>query len=581
MKLKNKFLMIFLTISTIPIIIITFFTYDRYTYLIQEQTTQVADTIFEKAVIEANNTLEEIKNIALVFNFYSENTESIVDNLRKYRENGPEYTYYDIMTSNQKLSFSCRNFIFSYEYIKGIFVFTPSGPVLGYGNNIDILPDYSPVDDPWYQDTLAQNGALRVSDISEKPFLLTPTPTPSISFSQAIYDVNTGDFLGVLLIECKPEIFDLSSVNTLPDIAMLAIEDEAGNILYSNVNTLKTQLTAKNARTQSAQLDLDHLRLIFSINYNDLYKEFDVTRIMILAISIICFLVFVVISVFLSHNVTKPIVYLSSEMADWSRNKPKLPEQFLKRTDEIGVLYNEYTNMLDTISTYIKKELQNKLITLDSQMKSLEAQINSHFLYNTLESINTIAELEDIDSISTMSQALGNMFRYSIKTKSELVDIQEEINHVMDYCAIQRIRFDNRFSLLLEIPKEMYSLKVLKLILQPLVENAFYHGLNYCRCGSYIKVRGWRDDRCIYLTVEDDGAGMTPEQVKKLEKRLNEPVEFTELGQRNSQSIGIKNIHTRIILYYGEGYGLTILSSEGAGTTMKIRLPILSFDSLQ
>ena len=208
-------------------------------------------------------------------------------------------------------------------------------------------------------------------------------------------------------------------------------------------------------------------------------------------------------------------------------------------------------------------------------MKSLEAQINSHFLYNTLESINSIAELEEVESISTMALALGDMFRYSIKTQSELVTVADELKHVRDYVSIQRIRFENKFDLKLEIPEEMYSYKVLKLILQPLVENSFYHGLQYCRCGSFIKIRGWHDDRFLYLSVSDDGAGMTKEQKEELEKTLMEPARFTELGQRNKQSIGVKNIHTRIVLYYGEGYGLHIDSEPGMGTTMTIKLPVL------
>jgi two-component system sensor histidine kinase YesM len=208
-------------------------------------------------------------------------------------------------------------------------------------------------------------------------------------------------------------------------------------------------------------------------------------------------------------------------------------------------------------------------------MKSLEAQINSHFLYNTLESINSIAEIEEVESIATMSLALGNMFRYSIKTQSELVTVQDELNHVHDYVAIQKIRFDNKFELVVDIPEGMHHLKVLKLIMQPIIENALYHGLNYCNSGSLIKILGYINNSNIFIEICDDGAGMNTEQVLALEDSFKETVQFTELGHRNKQSIGLKNIHTRIALYYGQGYGLSVQSAINEGTIITIKLPLL------
>ncbi len=577
MKLKNKFLLIFLLISTIPIIIITAFTYDRYTRLVESQTSQMADNIFEKAVLEANTTIGNIKHISEIFNFYSENDNSIIDDIKKYT--GDNYTPYDIFLSNQNLNYICKNLIFSYDYINGIFIFTPSGPVLGYGfgNGIGIHPSYDPKEDSWYKKTLELHGKYYINGINEKAFILNTSP--SISFSQALYDVYTHEFLGVLFIDCNPKVFDLSNVNTLPDIAMLAVENDFGHILYSNVDSLKTNLTPANARVKSTPLDIDSLRLIFSVNYEDLYKEFQFTRTMILAIAAICAIVFVVISILLSGSVTRPISNLSKRMSERSERmgrKLETSSKYLDRTDEIGILYNEYNRMMETLQQYIEKELQYKLITLDSQMKALEAQINSHFLYNTLESINSIAEIEEVESISIMSLALGNMFRYSIKTQSELVMVDDELKHVNDYVSIQRIRFDNRFKLILDIPPESYSLKVLKLIMQPIVENAFYHGLKYCTSGSYIKIHLYQKDSYVFIEISDDGIGMSPEQLSALQSKLKEKAEFTELGQRNKQSIGILNIHTRISLYYGEGYGLEIQSQEGVGTTISIKLPLMT-----
>ena len=174
-----------------------------------------------------------------------------------------------------------------------------------------------------------------------------------------------------------------------------------------------------------------------------------------------------------------------------------------------------------------------------------------------------------------MSLALGSMLRYSIKTPSELVTLEEELKHVQNYNAIQQIRYPGQYQLIIDIPEVLRAMKILKLILQPLVENSLYHGLEYCRYGSYIKISGCLKNGNILLTVSDNGRGMNAKQLAEISARLQAKAEFTELGRRNEQSIGIKNIHTRIVLYYGEGYGLTIDSKECHGTAITIKVPYL------
>jgi two-component system sensor histidine kinase YesM len=556
-----------------PIIIITTFTYNRYTSLVKEQTAQITENIFEKASDQINSAIGNINHIAEIFSFYSESRDSIIEDLKKYtHQNG--YSNYDIFKSNQNIKFICQNLIYSSEYINGIFFFTPYGEVLGYGNNIDITYDYIPFEDKWYKETINLKGKIYIDGLSAKSFIINSRP--SISFSRAIYDVYSHEFLGVLLVDCSPSVFDLSKVNTLPDTAMLAIENTSTHcILYSNADNIKNLSSLKNMKVMKKNLNIKELTLTAAINYEQIYNEFGFTRILILIIAGVCALIFIVISALLSFSLTKPIIHLSKKMATRG-GVLSLSGKYLERKDEIGTLYNEYNSMVKEINNFIKNEYQNKLIILDSQMKSLEAQINSHFLFNTLESINSIAEIEGNQSIAVMSLALGNMFRYSIKTKSELVTITDEINHVKDYISIQTIRFDGKINLILNIKEEYLNLKILKLILQPLVENALYHGLKNCTCGQTIKISASLNDDCIYLSVEDDGIGMPEEKLIQIREKLEKEPHFTELGHRNNQSIGLKNIHSRIELYYGKGYGLSVESLEGKGTKINIKLPVLN-----
>lgn len=245
----------------------------------------------------------------------------------------------------------------------------------------------------------------------------------------------------------------------------------------------------------------------------------------------------------------------------------------MNRTDEIGTLYNQYQTMLEENNHYIKSEYENKMILMDTQMKALESQINAHFLYNTLEAINSLAEIEGAEDISVMALALGDMFRYSIKTKGALVTLEKELAHVKNFVAIQQIRFDNGFRFEMDVPEELYSCRILKLILQPLVENALYHGLLHCNAGSSIYLSARKENKIIYFTVKDDGVGMASETLEQLQKLLEEKPKFGELSQHANESIGLKNINARIRLYYGEDYGLSVKSEQGCGTTVQIKIP--------
>ena len=171
--------------------------------------------------------------------------------------------------------------------------------------------------------------------------------------------------------------------------------------------------------------------------------------------------------------------------------------------------------------------------------------------------------------------ALGRMFRYSIKTESELVPLKEELRHTADYSIIQEIRFNHQYMLKIKVPEECMDIVVLKLILQPLVENALYHGLNYCKNGNEICVAAKLENTDMILSVEDNGIGLSQEKISQLREMLNEKPEFSELGQRCANSIGIKNIHTRIQLYYGKKYGLFLEEQPEKGAKISIIIPIL------
>ena len=574
MKLQTKFFLASGSAAILALLILSLFSYQRYTQVTYQRMDEITNSLFDNAEDESNKTLDGIRQVITSFNFYYSDGTSTAEIFRNY--NNPEKipSAYQFNQDSKAFDRLCQNMLFLNDSIYGIYVFTSSGYIFSQstGQNGTVPGSYDFENAEWYQSTLELNGKYYVSP-SDTHDMFTGN-SRSVFISQYLKDVYTGRANGVLVIDCDPRMFDLSSVNSIPDMVRLSIvNDETGNVIYQNS---EDTFNGKDISERSVLLNLAPLKLIMRTDYDSMFREFNVTGALLIMAGVIL-IVFVLIATFLiSRSMVRPIEHLSRKMASQVGHPLIQSTRYLKRTDEIGTLYNEYNAMVESLNSAVKQEYQDRLIVLDAQMKSLEARINSHFLFNTLESINSMAELEDNDQIATMSLALGNMFRYALKTPSELVTVEQELEHVNDYVSIQTIRFNNRFKVIVEIEPELRKRMILKLILQPLVENALYHGLNYCTTGDTITISGSMDGSHFYIDVKDNGVGMDQDTLDKLQKSLLETASFTEMGKRTSQSIGLKNIHSRIELYYGKSYGLSVTSKEGEWTNVRITLPILT-----
>lgn len=572
MKLQKKFFLIFLSISVIPILLVSIYTYSRYIHLVERQTMQSAENLMDVASTSINYTLNTIDHMVESMYLSKDSQVTMADTLKLYGA-GASPSPHDLYIHSEKLKSTCQDFIYFTNYINGIFLFTPSGHTLGYGygNGTSVLTGYDASQEEWYKKTLNLEGETWIYGPSQKKFL--ENSKESLSFCTSLYDVDTREFLGVLFVDCSTDLFHLAGINTLPNMAVLSVQDN-NSLLASSADTGEKSDAAPVLLKRD--LNLNGLTLMASLDRKLLYSEFHITQLTLFFLGATCVLVFVVISLLLSRSLTRPIAWLSRQMLLAGGRQDVSSSPYFHSRNEIGVLYNSYQEMLDERSRYVKEHLENKLILMDSQMKALESQINAHFLYNTLEAVNSIASVKKIPEICTMAMALADMFRYSIKTKSELVSLSEELAHVQNFIEIQLIRLGKRFTYLPLIPKELLKKRVLKLILEPLVENALYHGLQYGRQGSQITVTACCTKDILQIHVTDDGVGIAPEKLNQIQGQLEIKAEYTEFGHRDAQSIGVKNIHSRIALYYGACYGLRITSREGEGTRVTVTLPLLS-----
>lgn len=240
-------------------------------------------------------------------------------------------------------------------------------------------------------------------------------------------------------------------------------------------------------------------------------------------------------------------------------------------SDEIGELETKFNHMLVKIESLVEEKYQIGKEAKNAELKALQAQINPHFLYNTLELITCKAYNYKARDIVDLVNSMARFYKLSLSKGKDIVTIGDEIAHIEAYINIQNQRFDDSIKLVLDIDERLTACYIMKLVLQPLVENAIHHGImeKEIQAGT-IKIGGIFADDDIVLTVEDDGVGMSPGQTDKI---------LTEQCSKDAHGFGVINVERRLKINYGERYGLTYKSIKGQGTTVSVRIPAEKFQA--
>jgi two-component system sensor histidine kinase YesM len=255
----------------------------------------------------------------------------------------------------------------------------------------------------------------------------------------------------------------------------------------------------------------------------------------------------------------------------------------VRSNDEIGELAHHFRKMISKINELIAEAVKKRSATKEAELRALQTQIDSHFIYNVLENIKMMAEIEGQLLISDSLASLGSMMRYNMNWNNEYVILNDEINHIENYISLMNIRFDNAICLKQDIEEGLLEHEVLKMVLQPVVENSVKHGgLNLMEKNiGYLYIKARTEGNHIKIEISDNGVGISEEQVATLNKKiqvtqkqmimngLHEQINYT----KKSTGIGLKNVNERIKLFYGDEYGIEIMSKEGFYTKVIMRLP--------
>ncbi len=269
-------------------------------------------------------------------------------------------------------------------------------------------------------------------------------------------------------------------------------------------------------------------------------------------------------SIRLSRSIADPLVALSQRAQEVKEGDLSLREPVRSEVPEIQTLSVGMEQMIARLDAQMKESQQRQESLRKTELALLQAQINPHFLYNTMDTIIWLIEAEKTEEAVDMVSNLSDFFRHSLSKGEDVITLEEEELHVRSYLQIQHVRYKNILEYTVDIDPELHGALIPKLTLQPLVENALYHGIKLKRSVGLIRISGHREGGDVILQVEDNGIGMTRERLERLQSAMKSN---TRVG------FGLSAVHQRLQLQFGEEYGLSIASSEGIGTRVTVRIP--------
>lgn len=298
----------------------------------------------------------------------------------------------------------------------------------------------------------------------------------------------------------------------------------------------------------------------------DILKRVNYIKLVTLSVIILLIAVAVPLASLLARYITRPISYLANHMKIIQKGNLDVKLD-VTGASEIGILYKGIRDLVVRVNILLDQIRKEQETKRQLELAVMQAQINPHFLYNTLYSIKGLCDMNLNQDASSMVTALSNYFRISISRGQEIISVQDETEHIRNYLFIQEMRYGDDFTYDLDIDPQISGYSIIKLTLQPLVENAIYHGVKQTRGIGHIQVKGYAIENNLCFEVRDNGAGMSHERLDEIRLALK---------NKDSQKIGfgVRSVHERIQIHYGKDYGLTIDSEPGQGTVVKVLIPI-------
>lgn len=536
-----------------------------------------------------NSYLEEVDSIAknVNYNYYLQDyLETVIKEEDDYVDSGIGKNMRSYEMSSQAFS----DTLLSRADISSIMIFGKKKMLLNRSMYTyqKVALDYSKLD--WYAKAVAKPQDAIITGPNRHSFF--DTDDEVISLSREVQSYENGTFRGVILINLNMnKITEICDSFQEKQENFICIINDKGELVYEQQNGRerfafdekenRQELNTALGKTKESCFRLNYRgekylvtrtdmkttgwTLVSMVPYKSVMAEtMAISGVMILAVAITLIVTLLLLNRILT-GVVKPLKKLEKYMVQVNPDNMDQRMEILT-DDEIGHLSMKFNQMMDRIRNLKEQVIEEQEDKRKYELQALQAQINPHFLYNTLDSIIWMAETND-SNIVAMTEALAKLFRISLNKGNEEISLERELEHVKNYLIIQSMRYADKFTYEISAEPGVERCRTIKLILQPIVENCIYHGIKKKRGTGKITIRAYRREQNLIIEVSDDGCGMPEEICRKI---LSDEIESENIS---GSGIGVKNVNERIQLRFGKKYGLSYSSEEGVGTTVTYVLP--------
>lgn len=554
------------------------------------------------------NVSQAMDNFSLLSRGYDSLTKSIIGNSEIQRLLSKEETDPNAQFNKELLMMSALGSIFySYNDVKGIHIITNNGNVYSY-ESITHTINRKFMDSDWFKQLKNSDGMMVWGGMLKES--LTVRDDAVFTFGRFMTNLYTTMPLGVLLIEADPRTF-ISSMNNL------TIKPESRSFVYSDTDRLLVSSgNDKEAAPELSRLShymfrdeasdvSDSGHLIVTVGDSRLgwkllnitpkpvtmVERAEVNRYFIVVTASLVLLTFA-LAAFLSRSISRPIKMIVQEMRRVERGDLSANLVAARSYDEINYLYDHFNGMVSEINQLVERVRIATASEKNAQIHALQSQVNPHFLYNSLDMIYWLLDEQGNEKPANLVLSLSRMFRYSSDWRCSLVTLKQELDQIHHYLAIIQARSDGRIDVENQLDEQWLQTLMPKMTLQPVIENAVIHGLTEGEDAGLIQITTSEEGQVLYIHIKDNGKGMSRARLNELQQslsrtellgwnQLNEEiqslntVEPSMYGELPRAGTGFLNVHRRLVLEYGIGYGIEIQSEEDIGTTVTITLPVL------
>ena len=438
----------------------------------------------------------------------------------------------------------------------------------------------------WYQAAMESKSGIAVSS-SHVQNAIQSSYKWVITLSRALVNNQTGEREGLFFVDLNySAISDLCNNNSIEEKGYIFVLDAEGNIVYHPKQQLmygglKTENIDAIMECREDSLIIDEggdsklytmskskrtgWTVVGAVYTSELLKNNEQAQMWYLLVASILLLAVIGISSIISREITKPIRSLRDSMRKVQNGQFDTHVEVITE-NEIGSLGRSFNLMTSEIQALMEQNVYEQKQKRKSELKALQAQINPHFLYNTLDSIIWMSEAGENDEVVEMTSALARLLRQSISNDKEEVELEKEIEYVKNYLTIQKMRYKDKLEFFIYVDPRVAHVPIIKLVLQPLVENAIYHGIKYKETKGNLKIYARPVDGRGEIVVADDGIGMDEDVMEHI---------FDEHRKEQKRNgVGVPNVQKRLKLQYGSEYGIRYESVKGAGTKAVITIPV-------